>query len=127
MGHVVLDAVRPQLWDAKSVEVAAFHESFGDMSSILSALQLPSVRSATILDTGGKLYRSSGLSRLAEQLGWAIRQRQPADVDSDCLRNAVNPFFYQDPQTLPPKGPASQISTEPHSFSRIFTGAFFEA
>src|SRR4051794_4353000 len=27
LGHAVLDALRPQLWDAASVEVAAFHES----------------------------------------------------------------------------------------------------
>src|SRR5688572_26996151 len=41
LGHAVLDAVRPQLWDAMTHEVAAFHESFGDISSILSALQIP--------------------------------------------------------------------------------------
>ena len=29
LGHAVLDALRPELWDAMSVEVAAFHESFG--------------------------------------------------------------------------------------------------
>ena len=64
---------------------------------------------AVIAETGGKLYRSTRLSRLAEQLGWAIRQRQPGDVETDCLRNAVNSFFYQDPQALPPKAPASHL------------------
>jgi hypothetical protein len=126
MGHAILDSFKPQLWGAASHEVAAFHESFGDMSSILSALQLPSLRTAILSDTGGRLYRNSRLSRLAEQLGAAIRAQDPDAVDPDCLRNAVNSFTYQDPINLPPMAPARQISSEPHSFSRVFTGAFFE-
>jgi len=38
-GHAVLDAVRPQLWSAMSHEVAAVHESFGDISALLVGLQ----------------------------------------------------------------------------------------
>ncbi|MFO1400069.1 MAG: hypothetical protein U1F30_02455 [Steroidobacteraceae bacterium] len=127
MGHAILDSVKPGLWDAASHEVAAFHESFGDMSAILGALQLPSLRRAILADTGGRLYRSSRLSRLAEQLGAAIRAQHPDAVDRDCLRNAVNSFAYQDPLTLPTSAPAAQLSAEPHSFSRVFTAAFFEA
>src|SRR5262249_40564518 len=48
-------------------------------------------------------------------------------VDPDCLRNAANRFFYQDPDDLPPSAPASQLSSEVHSFSRVFTGAFLDA
>jgi len=73
LGHALLDSFKPQLFDAASIEVAAFHESFGDMSAILSALQLSSVREGVLAETGGVLRRSSRLSRLAEQLGWAIR------------------------------------------------------
>lgn len=126
LGHAILDALKPQLWDAMSAEVAAFHESFGDMSAMLSALQLKSVRDAVLAETSGKLDRSSRLSRLAEQLGWAIRQAHPDAVDRDCLRNASNSFFYADPMGLPPFAPATQLSSEPHSFSRVFTGAFLE-
>ena len=126
MGHAVLDSFKPQLWSAGSQEVAAFHESFADISALLSAIQLPSLRADILTTTGGALYRSSRLSRLAEQLGAAIRAQSPDAVDSDCLRNAVNSFTYQDPKTLPSSAPASQLSSEPHSFSRVFTGAFFE-
>ncbi len=126
LGHAILDSFKPQLWDAAFIEAAAFHESFGDMSAILCALQLPSLRHNVLTETGGVLYRSSRLSRLAEQLGWAIRVQHPAAVESDCLRNAVNPFFYRDPNTIPSSGPANTLSSEPHSFSRVFTGAFFE-
>src|SRR5713226_7786703 len=76
---------------------AAFHESFGDMSAILSALQVPSFRQAVFNATQGTLNRASRLSRLAEQLGAAIGVDHPDAVDRDCLRNAVNSFFYRDP------------------------------
>jgi hypothetical protein len=125
-GHAVLDSIKPQLWDAASIEVAAFHESFGDISAILCALQVPSLRLAVLAETGNAIYRNSRLSRLAEQLGWAIRQSSPTSVDPDSLRNAVNAFFYQDPDTLPSYAPAHTLSSEPHSFSRVFTSAFFE-
>lgn len=127
MGHAVLDALRPELWGAQTIEAAAFHESFGDMSALLSALQVASFRSQVLTETSGKLSRASRLSRLAEQLGAAIRVNHPDIVDSDCLRNAANSFFYTDPQSLPPSAPATQLSSEPHSFSRVFTGAFLEA
>lgn len=126
MGHAALDAIRPQLFDAQTIEAAAFHESFGDMSAILSDLQVASFRQAVFSETQGVLNRSSRLSRLAEQLGAAIRVQHPDAVDRDCLRNAANSFFYRDPQTLPPSGPASQLSSEPHSFSRVFTAAFLD-
>lgn len=125
-GHAVLDAIRPQLWDVASFEPPAFHESFGDMSAILSALQLPSIRIAVLEETNQEIYRSSRVSRLAEQLGWAIRQKWPDQVEGDCLRNAVSSLFYQDPDLLPTSAPAKQLSSEPHSFSRVFTAAFME-
>src|SRR6185503_5361082 len=77
MGHAVLDAVRPELFDATTIEAAAFHESFGDMTAILSALQLPSFRQKVFDETSGVLNRSSRASRLAEQLGFAIRAHHP--------------------------------------------------
>jgi len=94
------------------------------MSAILSALQLPSVRTAAL--SGLKQHKPSQLSRLAEQLGWAIRQTDPQAVDPDCLRNASNTFKYVDPQTLPDSAPATQLCAEVHSFSRVFTGAFYD-
>jgi len=103
LGHAILDALRPQLFNAFSIEAAAFHEAFGDMSSILCGLQLPSRRAKVLSETGGRLNTNSRLSRLAEQLGWGIRQSSPTAVDPDSLRNAANRFFYQRPEQLPPR------------------------
>ncbi|MET0636593.1 MAG: hypothetical protein ABWZ25_11240 [Chitinophagaceae bacterium] len=125
-GHAVLDAIKPELWDVAGIEADSFHEAFGDMSAILCALQLQSLRTGLLEETNGSLYTSSRLSKLAEQLACAIRYHSAAAVDPDCLRNAVNSFYYQDPYLLPAIGPASSLSSEPHSFSRVFTSAFFE-
>ena len=127
LGHAVLDALAPALWNAAAIEVAAFHEAFGDISAMLSALELGSVRAAVLKETDGRLSRSSRVSRLAEQLGWAVRQVRPDAAEADCLRNAANSFFYSAPEALPPIAPASSLSSEPHSFSRVFTAAWLDA
>jgi hypothetical protein len=127
LGHAILDALRPQLFNTANIETAAFHEAFGDISSILCALQVPSMRKAVIAETNGRLNTNSRLSRLAEQLGWGLRQITPLMVDRDCLRNAANHFFYKRPDLLPPSADADLLSSEEHSFSRIFTGAFLDA
>jgi Autoinducer binding domain len=126
-GHAILDVLRPDLWDAALDEVASFHESFSDLSALLIALQLPSVREFVIKETGGHLYQTSVVSRLAGQFGNALHGINPHAAPADCLRNAVNLFFYQDPMHLPPSAPEGMLSSEPHSFSRVFTGGFFEA
>lgn len=124
MGHAVLDAHRPQLWDAPFIEAGAFHESFGDMSAILAALQLEEVRAHVLGSVAG--FKSNDLSRCAEQLGAAIRQVAPDSAEKKCLRDAYNKFKYVDPQTLPDDAPVTALSAEAHSFSRVFTGAFYE-
>ncbi|HEV7878631.1 hypothetical protein [Bradyrhizobium sp.] len=126
LGHAVLDALRPQLFNAGDAEASAFHEAFGDISAMLVALQFPSTRQSIITETSGRLNANSRLSRLAEQLGWAIRQTRPDLVDRDSLRNAANHFFYRRIDTVPPSAPANLLSSRPHSFSRVFTGAFLD-
>jgi hypothetical protein len=127
LGHAVLDALRPELFDASTYEVDAFHEAFGDMSAMLAALQLPTFRERLLQEMSGRLTHSSRLSRFAEQLGWGIRQQAPDAVDLDCLRNAANRFSYQAPMSLPDRAPATELSRAPHSLSRVFTGAFLDA
>ena len=85
LGHALLDSFKPQLFDAASIEVAAFHESFGDMSAILSALQLSSVREGVLAETGGVLRRSSRLSRLAERsAGPSVNRFRPRSSPIVC-------------------------------------------
>ncbi|MCB2409240.1 hypothetical protein [Hymenobacter lucidus] len=127
LGHAILDAIKPELWDILTGEVAAFHEFFGDGSSILTALQLPYVRDTVVAETQGQLWRNSSIARMAEELGYAIRQVNPKYADLDCLRNASTLWLYRSPTELSPDGPNSILTSQPHNFSRVFTGAFLAA
>jgi hypothetical protein len=128
LGHAILDAIRSDLFDAEGLEVEAFGEAFGDMSAILCAMQLPTFCSFVLAETSGRsFWSSSSLSRVAQQFGSALRLVKPADADEDCLRNAWNNHFYVDPSTVSKVGLADTIWNNAHSFSRIYTGAFFEA
>ncbi|HSQ60929.1 MAG TPA: MBL fold metallo-hydrolase, partial [Acidobacteriota bacterium] len=108
-------------------ETAAFHEAFSDCSSLLVTLGEPAVRRA-FLDEAGRSLRSSNLvSRLAEALGRAIHNNYGPGALSDPtrLRDANNRFRHADPRRLPPRGSDDTLTSEPHSLSRVFSGAFY--
>lgn len=127
-GHAVLDAQHPDYWDSLLPETVAFHEAFGDISAILVTLGDPAVRAAILAEHDGDLAKSNAVSRLAEQLARGLYDSgyAAAVVSPDALRDAVNRFRYRDPDKLPGRAPASRLSSESHSFSRVFTGAFYE-
>jgi len=126
MGHAMLDSIQPQLWHTSTFEVDAFHESFGDVSALLCALQVPSLRNSIVTSAATNIHADSRLSRIAEQFGTALFAVVPEDAESNCLRNAYNNFVYASPSSLMASGPSSIVVARPHSFSRIFTGAMFE-
>jgi hypothetical protein len=47
-------------------------------------------------------------------------------VAANALRDSINKFRYTDPDKLPARAPALQLSSESHSFSRVFSGAFYD-
>jgi hypothetical protein len=125
LGHAVLDAMRPDFWNVQGKEGWAFHESFGDIMAILSVLQHEKVLAHAIqID----LNKSNVVSRLAEEMAAAVYAlaKGKGGVRVDALRDASNQFTYTHPERLPGKAPANVISHECHSFSRIFTGAWYE-
>ncbi len=126
-GHAVLDAHHPDYWDSLHPETGAFHEAFGDMSALLNTLQYPTVRAAMLKENKGDLSQSNGVSRLAEQLAGALYDKYGASAcDPNYLRDLVNLFKYKATWKLPARAPASRLSSESHSFSRVFSGAFYE-
>lgn len=127
LGHAILDAIRPDLFNRDLLETDAFHESFGDMSAILCAMQVPTFCAAVLEEVDGRdFWSSSSLSRIAEQFGAALRMENSDSADADCLRNAWNDHLYSDPAGLNSAGPPDTVAANPHSFSRVFTGAFYE-
>jgi hypothetical protein len=126
LGHALLDAIRPDFWDMPFIEVAALHEAFGDCVAILTALRDSEIRSA-VLALSPDLSVTQFVESLAEQLGDAIlREYGASSVEAGGLRHALNSFTWSDPASLPPQAPAQQLTGEAHSFSRVFSGAFYD-
>src|SRR5262249_31746722 len=68
-GHAYLDILRPDFWSAQCSEIWAFHESFGDMTAILTILQSDQVINKVLQETAGNLESSNTVSKLAEEMG----------------------------------------------------------
>ena len=125
-GHALLDTIRSDFFDVPFIEVAALHEAFGDCMAIMSGLSDPRVRTA-LIGISADLSGNHFLESLAEELGDAIRREYGANsVEKGALRHALNTFRWSDPTSLPPNAPATSISGEVHSFSRVFSGSFWD-
>lgn len=126
-GHAVLDAHHPDYWSSLHPETGAFHEAFGDITALLTTLQFAEVREQMLKETGGDLRQSSNVTRLAEQLGKALYTTMGKSVSGAAsLRDLVNTFRYQETWDLPAKASITRLSSESHSFSRVFSGAFYQ-
>ncbi|MEW6277893.1 MAG: hypothetical protein AB1758_04660 [Candidatus Eremiobacterota bacterium] len=129
-GHAILDGIRPSLgW---GTEPAAFHEGFGDSSAVLHALQYDTNLDKILAENGGDFSRPSLVSRLAEEFGTAFNRedQNPNNDDHPYYRTALNEFRYKNPRELPsdsypPSLPEEVLSSEPHSFSRVWSGTFY--
>lgn len=128
-GHAILDGLRPGLmgWFG-SGEAPAFHESFGDMAAILTSLQDEQVVERVCQETGGDLRKPNVAARLAEEMSQGINHTylQSSRPEDWVMRDANNDYIYIKPENLPEKAPPEALTPEPHSFSRIFTGAFWD-
>ncbi len=126
-GHAILDAHHPDYWSSLHPETGAFHEAFGDITALLTTLQFPSVRARLLKETNENLRASSNVTRLAEQLGKALYVEFGKEVaGATFLRDLVNTFRYKETWLLPASAPSTRLSSESHSFSRVFSGAVYQ-
>ncbi len=128
LGHAILDAMRPDLYNVQSMEIWSYHESFGDQNAIMNLLQHEEILDFMLAETNGDLRQSNVASKLAEEMGTAIFHVTGGRMGhvAGNMRNAINPFKYVIPETLPHNGLDNQLTCEPHSFSRVFTGAWYD-
>lgn len=125
-GHGLLDATRSDFFDVPFIEVGSLHEAFGDSMALLNAISDAASRQA-VLAASPDLSANQFVESLAEQLGDAIRREYgPQSVESGALRHALNTFHWTDPTVLPPSAPADKLCAEVHSFSRVFSGTFYD-
>ncbi len=129
-GHAMLDGLRPGFFGTWDPETGAFHEAFGDCAAMLFNLEQASNRELIQRQSGGSLREHNALSSLAEEFGAGVKRDNdnPADDDKTYLRTALNSFTYVDPSELPPgRGDEDHLGREVHSFSRLFSAAFYDA
>lgn len=127
VGHALLDSQRPELFGSSMPEVGAFHESFGDMVAILTALSDQATRTK-LLQVTADLSQPNFVEAGSEYLSAAIL-KQFGNVNPSKPRRALNQFQWQLPSTLPAgdfNDPPEMLSRESHNFSRVFTGAFYD-
>lgn len=108
-GHAVLDGIRPLLNESASVETAAFHEFFGDLTAILIILRNNAFRRRLVQETKGDLSEAQRLAGVAEEFGREVKGQ-------NYLRSAINKFTME----------TVAITASPHKMSQVMTGAMFD-
>lgn len=126
-GHAILDGLRPGYLGTWSPAPGGFHESFGDVLAMLVSLGDERVLDKVMEQTGGDLSQPNVAAHLGEELGMAINHATGQNrTGGDYTRTAINDFVWQDPSTLPGRAPHDRLSREVHSYSRLWTGAFYD-
>ena len=121
-GHALLDQMRPDLWDSSFTETAAFHEAFGDCNALLTAFADQTTRDLV----RASVRKANFVEATAEDLSDGVRRALGAKHPAAQPRHALNNFRWALPSTLPSSGPPATLSSEIHSFSRIFSGCFYD-
>ena len=124
IGHGLLDAIRPDLWAGAFLEVAAFHEAFGDCVAILTALHDRETR-VKLLKVTKTLKKRNFVESTIELLAAGIKAIQPTH-NAAAPRHAYNTLAHQIPETLPGNGGPGELINEVHSFGMVFTGCFYD-
>ena len=108
VGHAALDSLKPGfLSNSWHPQTGGLHESFGDLTAIFTMLAQMDVCEAIIVESKADLHAKSFFPALAEQFGEALGRPMG-------LRNADNDLKLSD------------VSTQVHDISRVFTGAIYD-
>lgn len=124
-GHAFLDTLRPELFGTSITEHGAFHEAFGDCTALLTALSDKGTRQA-LLAASPDLGSSNFVESLSEELSRAVKLALGPSHPAAEPRHALNDFKFQLPTTLPRTGPPGVLTSEIHSFGRVFVGCFYD-
>lgn len=117
LGHALLDAMRPDIWNLQSLEVWSFHESFSDIFAAVSIMLHDAALKKVLSETNSNLYKSNVISKLGEELGIVLTGKS--------LRDLSIKYAYVDPKTLPMEGGDDELYAECHSFGKVFASAWY--
>jgi hypothetical protein len=124
-GHAILDTFRPDLWSINMLEPAAFHEAFGDVTALVTALADQPTREA-LLKITPDLSQPNFVEAIMEDLADTVRRVLGPGEASSKPRRALNTFRWEFPQTMPKVGGPNVMIREVHSMARIITGCFYD-
>ncbi len=105
-GHAVLDALKPGFLSSWHPQTGGLHESFGDLTAIFTMLAQLDQCEAIVAESKANLHDQSFFTKMAEEFGAALGR----DMG---LRNANNKLKMSD------------VSTQVHEISQVFTGAVY--
>jgi hypothetical protein len=128
-GHAVLDALRDLYNESFGLGTSAFHESFGDMTAVLVAMHDDSLLRNLLTLTKHNLNSENFIAEIGEQLSNSLVSLLPDGYDHTVyLRNAINTLIALPFNDLVyhPTDPVNQLGRQPHNYSRLFTGAFYD-
>ena len=128
LGHALLDAIRPDFWNVQSKEIWAFHEAFADICSIVSIMQYDVILNKFIEETNDNYLSSNCVSKLAEEVGIFVYENYAKNQGylSHSLRDpAIEIYKYESPDKLPDNGPNYSLSSECHSYGRVFSSVWY--
>ena len=74
----------------------------------------------------GSCATANFLEGLAEDVAEGVRLEHGANDPQSLPRRALNTLQWEIPVNLPPAGPPATLTAEAHSFSRVFTGCFYD-
>lgn len=121
-GHSALNVINSNLLYTSKAQPLAIHESFGDLKSVFALLNISSICDEIILNTREDLHKGNFLNKLAEQFGNDLgRENGLRYAGADLAmpfseKDMTENFDYSLPRT----------ELEPHSLSRVFTGAVYD-
>lgn len=109
VGHAILDAVAPSLYDSVTTQSLAIHEAVGDLSTLFMTLDVNPLRETLLNQTRGNIRGLNAYTQVAEEFGFytgrggALRSLW----NNETLADIDNPNDF-------------------HHMSQVLTGAVYE-
>ena len=107
-GHAILDGLKPGYLTSWHPQTGGLHESFGDLTAILTMLAQMDQCEAIIAESRADLHAKTFFPAVAEQFGEALYGHTMG------LRNADNDLKLSD------------VSNQVHDISQVLTGAVYD-
>lgn len=127
-GHALWDALRPDGWSVATLEANAYHEAFAECMAVATAIESDITANSVLTATGGNINTVNDITYTAEEFGYIFENYYdiaPYAVN-DFWGSMINNFTYVLPSTLPANGEYSELLKEPHSFARVWDGAWYD-